>query len=99
MGTSEHALDTVRQGGELLLRLVRRSDATSRLPAVLEVIPAASQPAPDKLRRLDAEYALRTKLDPAWPARPLELPRCEGRPVLVLEDPASKPLRASWASA
>jgi PAS domain S-box-containing protein len=53
---------------------------------------ATDQPAPDTLRRLDREYALRAELDPTWAVRPLELARREGRPVLVLEDPGGEPL-------
>jgi hypothetical protein len=46
MGTSEHAVDTVHQDGELLPHRVRRSDATSSSRAVLEVMAATDHPAP-----------------------------------------------------
>jgi PAS domain S-box-containing protein len=88
MGTSEYAVDTLRQDGEFLLRRGRRSDA----PSVLEVMPATDHPAPETTRRLEREYALRADLDSAWAVRPLELSRRDGRPVLVLEDPGGEPL-------
>ncbi|HYS79907.1 MAG TPA: serine/threonine-protein kinase, partial [Anaeromyxobacteraceae bacterium] len=92
MGTPEFAVDTVRRSGEFLLRRGRRSDATWGAAAVLEVMPATDPPAPETLRRLEHEYALRADLDSAWAARPLELSRRDGRPVLVLEDPGGEPL-------
>src|SRR6266568_282123 len=92
MGTLEYAVDTVRRSGEFLVRRGRRSDATWGAAAVLEVMPATDPPAPETLRRLEHEYALRADLDSAWAARPLELSRRDGRPVLVLEDPGGEPL-------
>jgi predicted ATPase len=88
MGTSKHAIDSLRQDGELLLRRGRRRDA----PSVLEVTPATEHVAPETLRRLEREYALSAELDSAWALRPLELSRRDGRPVLVLEDPGGEPL-------
>src|SRR6266702_4064795 len=92
MGTPEYAVDTVRRSGEFLVRRGRRSDATWGAAAVLEVMPATDPPAPETLRRLEHEYSLRADLDSAWAARPLELSRRDGRPVLVLEDPGGEPL-------
>src|SRR6266702_2031178 len=88
MGTSEYAVDPLHEDGEFLLRRGRRSSATS----VLEVMPATDHPAPETVRRLEREYALRADLDSAWAVRPLELSRRDGRPVLVLEDPGGEPL-------
>jgi PAS domain S-box-containing protein len=59
---------------------------------VLAVAYAADQPSPENLRRLAHEYALRDELDGGWAARPLELIRERGRPVLILEFPGGEPL-------
>ena len=92
MGPPECAVETVRRDGEFLVCRGRRSDATSGVPSVLEVMPATDHPAPQTCRRLEREFALRAELDPAWAVRPLELSRREGRPLLVLEDPGGEPL-------
>jgi PAS domain S-box-containing protein len=59
---------------------------------VLEVMPAAEQPAPATLDRLTHEYGLKDDLGAAWAARPLELIREGGRTTLVVEDPGGEPL-------
>jgi hypothetical protein len=46
---------------------------------------------PQSLRRLEHEYALASKLDPAWAAKPLALTRHDGRTLLVLKDPGGEP--------
>jgi len=38
------------------------------------------------------EFELKDELDGAWAARPLELVREHGRPIMVLEDPGGEPL-------
>src|ERR1700676_1097707 len=43
-------------------------------------------------KRLEHEYALKTELDAAWAARPVELSRTSDRLSLVLEDPGGEPL-------
>jgi len=58
----------------------------------LAVTPAAEQPPPQVLRRLEHEYSLAAKLDSAWAARPLALTRREGQTILVLNDPGGEPL-------
>ncbi|HWW14489.1 MAG TPA: serine/threonine-protein kinase PknK, partial [Candidatus Dormibacteraeota bacterium] len=57
---------------------------------VLAVVPAADQPSPQVLRRLEHEYSLAAKLDPAWAAKPLALTRHEGRTFLLLRDPGGE---------
>jgi serine/threonine protein kinase len=52
----------------------------------------AEYPAPEILKRLEYEYALREELDLAWDARPIEIGRHWDRTVLVLEDPGGVPL-------
>src|ERR1700739_2210383 len=59
---------------------------------ILIVTPLSQQPAQGTLRRLEHEYALRTRLDPAWAVLPLALVSDKGRTVLVLEDPGGEPL-------
>jgi hypothetical protein len=59
---------------------------------ILIVAPLSQQPAPGTLRRLEHEYALRTRLDPAWAVLPLALVSDNGRTALVLEDPGGEPL-------
>ena len=44
----------------------------------------------ENLRRLAHEYALRDELNSAWAARPLELVRERGRPMLILEFPGGE---------
>jgi PAS domain S-box-containing protein len=59
---------------------------------VLAVLCAEEHPSPENLSRLAHEYALRDELDGAWAARPLELIRERGRPVLILEFLGGEPL-------
>jgi serine/threonine protein kinase len=44
------------------------------------------------LKRLEHEYALRTRLDREWAVLPLDLVSNNGRPVLVLDNPGGEPL-------
>ncbi|HZX40302.1 MAG TPA: hypothetical protein VFE93_00605, partial [Myxococcaceae bacterium] len=55
-------------------------------------MPRAEHPAPDTVRMLEHEYALRAELDPTWAVRPLELTQHAGRTVLILEDRGAEPL-------
>jgi len=59
---------------------------------VLVVAPAADQPSPQSLRRLEHEFSLQADLDPAWAIRPLALTHYEGRTMLILRDPGGVPL-------
>jgi PAS domain S-box-containing protein len=86
---ARYALETLREGGELVLYRGRRKG--ERAP-VLIVAPDSKHLAPGSLERLEHEYSLRSELDPAWAARPLDLVRHEGRPLLLLEDPGGEPL-------
>jgi PAS domain S-box-containing protein len=47
---------------------------------------------PGFLKRLEHEYALKSELDRAWAARPVELAGNSHRTTLVLEDPGAEPL-------
>jgi predicted ATPase/signal transduction histidine kinase/CheY-like chemotaxis protein len=79
----------LRGGGEFTVRRGRRSSDSC---PVLMVAPAAVQPSPQSLLRLEHEFSLKADLDPAWAIRPLALTRHEGRTMLVLEDPGGVPL-------
>jgi hypothetical protein len=59
---------------------------------VLAIALTAQHPSPLSLRRLQHEYSLAVKLDPAWAAKPLTLARHKGRTILLLKDPGGQPL-------
>jgi predicted ATPase/signal transduction histidine kinase/CheY-like chemotaxis protein len=84
---SGYVLETLREGAEFTLYRGRQHGNPL---ALLAVAPAAEQPSPQSLRRLEHEYLLAADLDPAWAARPLAFTRHEGRAVLILEDPGGE---------
>ena len=86
---SEYVLEPIRDGAEFTLYRARQHGNPS---PVLVVAPAAEQPLPQSLRRLEHEYSLAAELEPAWAAKPLALTRHEGRTILVLADPGGEPL-------
>jgi serine/threonine protein kinase len=86
---STYTLESLREDAEFVLYRGRR-DADPR--HILVVAALSKQPAQEVLKRLEREYALRTKLDPAWAAAPLGLVRDNGLTVLVLADPGGEPL-------
>jgi predicted ATPase/signal transduction histidine kinase len=86
---SEYVLTAIREGAEFTLYRGRQRGNPS---PVLVVAPAAGQPLPQSLRRLEHEYSLAAELEPAWAATPLALTRHEGRRILVLADPGGEPL-------
>src|SRR5262245_58049536 len=57
---------------------------------LLVLASTSEQPTPGSLQRLEHSYALREELDPAWAARPVELVRSAGRPMLLLGDPGGE---------
>jgi PAS domain S-box-containing protein len=59
---------------------------------VLVMLSATEHPTPDYLNRVTHEFGLRSDLDDAWAARPLELLRERGRAILLLTDPGGEPL-------
>src|SRR5580658_4491486 len=87
--SSEYVLEINRDGPEF--RLYRGRQRGNPNP-VLVVAPAAEQPPPQSLRRLEHEYSLAGELEPMWAAKPLALTRHEGRTILVLADPGGEPL-------
>ena len=86
---SEYVLEPIRDGAEFTLYRARQRGNPSPL---LVVAPAAEQPLPQSLQRLEHEYSLAAQLEPAWAAKPLALTRHEGRTILVLADPGGEPL-------
>jgi PAS domain S-box-containing protein len=93
MELSEYELEMLRKDGEFILyRGERRCQTGAGAPFILAVTPASERPALACLRRMEHEYSLRTKLEPAWAASPLALTRHDGRTILVLKDPGGEPL-------
>ena len=86
---SEYVVEPIRTGAEFTLYRARQRGNPSPL---LVVAPAAEQPLPRSLQRLEHEYSLAAQLEPAWAAKPLALTRHEGRTILVLADPGGEPL-------
>jgi PAS domain S-box-containing protein len=86
---SGYALEPIREGAEFILYRGRQHGNPS---TVLGIAVSAKHPSPQSLRRLEHEYSLAAKLDPAWAATPLMLTRHEGRTMLVLKDPGGEPL-------
>ena len=76
---SKYTLDTLRNGKEFNLYRGSSADDNSQ---ILVLSPVAEYPAPEILKRLEHEYALREELDPAWAARPIEIARHWDRTVL-----------------
>src|SRR5579862_8018090 len=87
--TSEYVLEPIRGGAEFTLYRGKQRGSAS---PILVLAPAAEQPLPQSLRRLEHEFSLAAELDPAWAAKPLAFTRDEGRTVLVLADPGGEPL-------
>src|SRR3984885_1898797 len=86
---SEYVLEPIRNSAEFTLYRARQRGNPSPL---LVVAPAAEQPLPRSLQRLEHEYSLAAQLEPAGAAKPLALTRHEGSPILVLTDPGGEPL-------
>jgi PAS domain S-box-containing protein len=84
-----YLLEALRDSGEFTLY---RGHQPGEAASVLVVAPAAEQPSPQSLGRLEHEYSLAADLDPAWAARPVEVTRRDGRTMLILEDPGGEPL-------
>ncbi len=85
----EYVLQPIRADAEFTLSRARQR---SKASPVLVLAPAAEQPLPQSLRRIEHEYSLAADLEPSWAAKPLALSHHEGRTVLVLADPGGEPL-------
>ncbi len=80
-------LMTLREDGEFS---VARAQRPNGLSSWLVVSPVHEQPAPASLAKLEHAFSLRSELDAAWAARPVELVKFGGRPALVVEDPGGQ---------
>ncbi|MBV9299379.1 MAG: protein kinase, partial [Verrucomicrobia bacterium] len=88
---STYALELLREDAEFV-RYRGRRDANPR--NIFVVAPASKRPSQATLRRLEHEYSLRTRLDPAWAVVPLAVVCEEGKTMLVLQDPGGQTLDA-----
>ena len=86
---TKNGFETLRRDEEFVLYRGRHIDTASQ---ILLLSPAAVNPSPIILRRIENEYSLREELDPTWSARPMAVARHLDRTVLVLEDPGGLPL-------
>jgi serine/threonine protein kinase len=86
---STYALEPLRENAEFVIYRGRRNTDPCHIFAIA---PLLKNPAQGTLRRLENEYALRAKLDPAWAVVPLALVSDKGRTMLVLEDLGGEPL-------
>jgi len=84
---SSYTLESLRKDGSSSYTAAKGKQAISSLLRL-----GWKQPAQGTLRRLEHEYGLRSRLDPAWAVLPLALVRDDGRTMLVLEDPGGEPL-------
>jgi len=80
-------IETLWEDDEFVVARAQRPN--SRI-SWLVVSPVHEQPGPASLAKLDHAFALRSELDAAWAARPLELVMSGGRPALVVEDPGGQ---------
>ena len=74
---------TLRRDGDYV---VFRSNTEADGSTIVVVATASEQPQPRSVERLQHEYALCNKLDPAFAAKPLTLAQQHGRSMLVLAD-------------
>jgi PAS domain S-box-containing protein len=86
---SGYELEPVREAPGFTL--YRGREYGNPFPVLVAAL-SAEHPSPQGLQRIEHEYSLRTELDPAWAARPLEVICHKGRTMLVLMDPGGEPL-------
>jgi hypothetical protein len=89
MELSTYALELLRENAEFVLYRGRRDIETQH---IFVIAPLSKHFAQAVVRRLDHEYSLRARLDPAWAIVPLALVQEKGRSMLVLENPGGQPL-------
>ena len=93
MDLSDYILDTLHRHGEFVLSRARgRTGTNLRFPSLLVLMPRSEHARSESVRMLEHEYSLRSELDPAWAAPPLDITQHEGRTVLILGDPGGVPL-------
>src|SRR4030095_14004069 len=92
MDLSGYALTILHQDAEFVLWRGIATVTTPHPASVLVSMPAAERPAPDRIRMLEHELAMRAELDSTWAVRPLALGQHQGRAALILEDQPGEPL-------
>ncbi len=84
-----HSLQTLQEDETLVLLRGLRDSSAARVLLKTSVLQHAP---PSSLARLEHEYAVRSKLDPAWAVIPLELSTVKGQTTLILADPGGETL-------
>lgn len=80
---------TLREDGEFVLYRSSQAAGPDAQP-LLMLAAVGEQVVPGGLARLQHEYSVRSLLEPAWAARPLELDENSRPPVLMLQDPGGE---------
>src|SRR5258708_26135300 len=83
-----YAVEPLRKDHEFVLYRGHSKEA----PSVFLLTTASLPPAPETVKKLEHESALRKELDPPWAVRSLAISRLHGHPTLVTEDPAGDTL-------
>lgn len=79
--------EVIWDDGEFVLSQARHPD---RKASILVVSAARAHPTPSIIAQLEHAYSLRSDLDSAWAARPLDLIHHLGKPTLLLEHPGGE---------
>src|SRR4051812_27210400 len=80
-------IEPLREDGEFAVARAQRPNGQS---SWLVVSLVHEQTVPASLAKLENAFALRSELDAAWAARPVQLVLSGGRPALVVEDPGGQ---------
>lgn len=83
---SKYAIRTIWDDGDFVISQATPAEGM----ALLVVHPARSHPTSIDIVQLEQAFALRDELDIAWSARPFELVRHHGQPVLLMENPGGE---------
>jgi serine/threonine protein kinase len=93
MDLSGYTLAVLHQDTECVLCRGRATaNPTPQPTSVLVSMPTSEKPAPDRIRMLKHELALRADLDSTWAVQPLALGQYQGRAALILQDQPGEPL-------
>src|SRR6266852_4076526 len=83
-----YAVEPLRKDQEFVLYRGHSKEA----PSVFLLTTVSLRPAPETVKKLEHEYALREELDSAWAVRSLAISELQGQTTLVLEDPGGDTL-------
>ncbi len=83
-----YAVEPLRKDHEFVLYRGHSKEA----PSVFLLTTVSLRPAPETVKKLEHEYALREELDSAWAVRSLAISELHGQTTLVLEDPGGDTL-------